>query len=185
MPVLDNPRHEAIARGLAQGKSQQDLEADLGYTQGYVSRLLSKKVQIAVRRDELTTKVTEKASVDAAKVLRTLDAIVDADVADIIDPATGAQKPVHEWPVTLRCMVKSIEPAFKRSSDGEHESWDQAGYKVVFERGNLAIKLLGQHVNVKAFQEERHEHLHIHVELEQRLAAGRERVKLLKSEAGE
>lgn len=116
----------------------------------------------------------EKADINAAKVLRRLDEAVDAKISDIYTDK-GELKPVHDWPDVWQRMCVGMEPIFKRSTDGENDSWDQAGFKVKFERGNKAIELLGRHVDINAFAQptEKHEHVHLHVTVEDRLTQAR------------
>lgn len=150
MPVLDNPRHESIARQLATGATQEQIERDLGYSQGYVSRLLSKKVQIPSRISELTTAVSAKAEWDAARVLTRLGEIVDVKASDF-------DKPREEWTEAMERLACEVEDISERSHDGvqagDSKAWDKIGTRVRIRLSDKikALELLGKHKAVDAF----------------------------------
>lgn len=134
-----------------------------------------RKPYIAAAIDQRRSALQAHIAIDAVKVLHTLDAIIEADIADIYDEKNNL-RPIGEWPLVWRKMCVGMEPIFKHSSDGQNESWDQAGFKVKFERGNKALELLGRHVSVNAFVQptEKHEHVHLHVTVEDRLSKARQ-----------
>lgn len=184
MPILDNSKHELFAQSVAKGKNQSEAAILAGYGTKDAKRQgtrLSTNVHIQARIIELSQRIAERAEIDAAKVLKTLDAIVDADIADLYDE-NNVLKPVKDWPLVWRKMCVGMEPIFKHSSDGENDSWDQAGYKVKFERGNKAIELLGKHITVNAFVQPKQQiEVDVRIEsVERRLQAGRDRIRLVK-----
>ena len=52
--------------------------------------------------DKALKERSERTKIDADWLLRRLAAEAEADLADIYDRATGALKPVHEWPKIWR-----------------------------------------------------------------------------------
>ncbi len=62
MPVLENPKHEAFAQGLAKGLSASDAYVGAGYKESRsAASRLSANVNIAARVAELVSKGAEKA----------------------------------------------------------------------------------------------------------------------------
>lgn len=74
MPVLDNPKHERFAQGLAKGKTQIASYVDAGYKpdDGAANRL-SGNVRIQARVAELLTRAAEKAEFTVAQAMEQVD----------------------------------------------------------------------------------------------------------------
>ncbi len=92
MPVLANPRHEKFAAGLADGKSQEEAYVAAGYSPKGASsasnKLCKGNASIYQRRDEIIAQreidakearalAAREASYDRARIIRTLEEIVD------------------------------------------------------------------------------------------------------------
>ena len=199
MPVLDNPRHEIFATEIAlNAASQCEAAKRAGYkpTRAYeTGSQLVRNSKIADRITELQEAWASARLVDARKLHIRWSEMFDADIADIIEQDTATArmrlKPIHSWPKIWRQMLSSVDvkELFEHSKDGADASWDKIGelIKMKFADQLKLGELIGKLKTVDAFTApiEKHEHVHIHVELEKRLSAGRERVKLLKSESGE
>jgi phage terminase small subunit len=187
MPALKNPKHEAVALQKASGTPQLEIAQNLGLTEGYVSKLC-KKVQVLDRIGEIQADIAEKATWDAARVLQRLGEQADADLCEIQDHE-GRFKPLSQWPLHWRRMIQGIEYEEKavRSTDGvqagESKAWDKTGdriLKIKFVDRLKNLELLGRHKAVDAFVQQKsedHVHLHLHAELNQRIAAGRQRAR--------
>ncbi len=91
MPVLSNPRYEAMAKGLADGKSQEEAYVAAGYSskgaRQAASKLLLRSADILRRRDELIrqreqdaaaarAQAVAESSFDRRKIIATLEDIV-------------------------------------------------------------------------------------------------------------
>lgn len=195
MPVLDNPRHEIFAQQLAIGKSQTEAAQLVGYANRKVASKLATKEDIQSRVAELQAELAGANLVTATKLHIRWSDMFNADIGDIIEQDTATArmrlKPIHSWPKIWRQMLSAVDvkELFEHSKDGADASWDKIGelVKIKFTEQLKLGELIGKLKTVDAFTApiEKHEHVHIHVELEKRLSAGRERVKLLKSEAGE
>ncbi len=88
MPVLPNPRHEAFAQALANGKTADEAYVDAGYAEnrGNATRLKANE-SVRKRVAEIVGRVAAKAEWSAADRLRGLKAIYDATSGQ--DPRTA------------------------------------------------------------------------------------------------
>ena len=117
------------------------------FTKRYVTAHSSNKLvqqEIAYQLQE----IINISNVDAAVVLNQLVAMMQADIADIVNSTTGQYKVLADWPLVWRQMISSIS---------FHESGIPNNVKFV-DRLKV-IELTGKHINVAAF-EERHTHTH-------------------------
>ena len=93
MPVLENPRHELFAQGLAVGKTQKQAYIDAGYStqdaRAKASRLLAPKGNIFARKIELQQGSAKEAQITIERLTQGLLRI--ADKAEAIEDASGYQ----------------------------------------------------------------------------------------------
>lgn len=113
---------------------------------------------IRKRIDDIINKRLDAVEIDAQYVLRELYACWNADIADIIDPETGALLPVHDWSPQWRKMASGIKIKETRldygmGDLGEEPERTGAVIDVIIAKKDRFLELLGKHVNVKAFQE--------------------------------
>jgi phage terminase small subunit len=97
--------------------------------------------------DLAQNKRSESTQIDARFVLTRLAEIVNADPAEIVDPLTGAYKPLHDWPIHWRRMLSAADIQVI-TQDGS-----QIGQvvKLKFLDKLKAYDLLGNHTDVQAF----------------------------------
>lgn len=106
---------------------------------------LTTKPHVLARIAELMEERIERTRVDADSLLVRLAEEANADVADIIDEATGEIKPVHQWPAIWRKgLVSGIDVIQNR---GETTT------KLRLSDRTKRLELLGRHVNVGAFRD--------------------------------
>ena len=93
MPVLENPRHELFAQGLAVGKTQKQAYIDAGYSvqdaRAKASRLLASKGNIFARKIELQQGSAKEAQITIERLTQGLLRI--AEKAEAIEDASGYQ----------------------------------------------------------------------------------------------
>ena len=128
---------------------------------------------------ELREKRQVRTQIDADDLLKQLQAMRISDYADIINPETGAFKIITDWPLVWRQMIDGLEikELFERDGDGKNQHIGNL-HKIKFVSRTAIMKMFGDHVNIKAFQQkEVHQHLHLHESVD-RLSAGRDRARL-------
>lgn len=98
--------------------------------------------------------VAPKVAANKELVLDRLAEMVEADLADLYDEATGNLLPVHEWPEVWR---KGLVAGIDTTKVGDE--FEVTVTKTKAESRLRVLELLGKHVDVKAFQESVvHEH---------------------------
>lgn len=111
---------------------------------------LLKNPKIIAYIEQLKDERSKRTRVDADWLLTRLADEASADIADIYDKATGALKPVHEWPKIWRMGLVSGVDVQRIGND------DQALCEVVKVRMADRVKrleLIGKHISVRAFEE--------------------------------
>lgn len=112
------------------------------------SRLLTNgKVKSAVQKAKAER--SERTKVDADYVLKRLHQIDTLDVADILD-ATGNMLPIREWPKEWRQSISGVDLQELMSGDTE-----TVVRKIKWPDKLRNLELLGKHVSVKAFEEDK------------------------------
>jgi len=112
------------------------------------SRLLTKgKVKSAVQKAKAER--SERTKVDADYVLKRLHEIDTLDVADILDN-TGNMLPIHQWPKEWRQSISGVDLQELMSGDTE-----TVVRKIKWPDKLRNLELLGKHVSVKAFEEDK------------------------------
>lgn len=93
--------------------------------------------------------------IDAEFVLTRLAEMINADPCDIIDEDTGAYKKIHDWPIEWRRMLSAAD--VKELFAGKGGDQEKIGEIVKFKFIDKlkAYELLGKHVGVQAFRENR------------------------------
>jgi len=123
------------------------------------ARLLT-NANVAQKIAYLMEERAERTKLDADWVLQHNAAIVQADIADILEH-DGRFKSPHDWPTIWRQIVSAFD--IKRllqaqSRDQENEIMEQH-MKVRFVDKLKALELLGKHIDIAAYAE-RHRHAH-------------------------
>ncbi|MZR63851.1 terminase small subunit [Alcanivorax sp. DP30] len=112
------------------------------------SRLLRNgKVKSAVEKAKAQR--SERTKVDADYVLKRLHQIDTLDVTDILDN-TGNMLPIREWPKAWRQSISGVDLQELMSGDTE-----TVVRKIKWPDKLRNLELLGKHVNVKAFEEDK------------------------------
>ena len=147
---------------------------DLNATQAAIRAGYSKKTAGAVGTENLTKPLIKAAiserldsranrtQIDADWVLKTLKEVWDADISDIVEnvvydesgrPSGGRLKPVQDWPPIWRRMVVSFDIEELYEGFGQDRIWTGQVQKLkILGAKKDILKLIGDHVNVKAFQ---------------------------------
>jgi phage terminase small subunit len=120
----------------------------------------------------------ERLQVDSDWVLREYVAVWNAKITDILT-SDWKLKPLDQWPEVWQKMTtpNEVKDLMERSRDGGEQSWDKIGELIkfnVFPKAE-ALKKIGEHVSVKAFEQpaENHLHLHLYSKVEDRLTRAR------------
>lgn len=96
-------------------------------------------------------KRAQETQVNAAWLLKRLADEATADVADLYDEATGALKPIHQWPSIWRQgLVAGIDTVEERDHEGNPMGIVR---KVRLSDRVRRLELIGKHIGVKAFEE--------------------------------
>ena len=190
MPILDNPRYEAFARAIAGGCRQDRAAIAAGYSARRAKQQgswLMERKEVLLRVREIQQELLEAQLVTARELHQTWSEMWRADITDIVDVKTGAYKPIHEWPVVWRRMIRDVDvkDIFARSTDGqasESYSWDKVGQivKIRFLEMTRLGEMLARHKAVDAFVAQKTEaDMELTVRAEQittRLELGRKKV---------
>jgi len=161
MAKLKNPRHEAFAQHLALHDSKADAYRHAFKTERMKNETiyaaasrLADDVNVRLRTEELqkvaAEQAQEKFKVDADWMLGRLKEIDEMDVADILDDS-GHVKPVSEWPKVWRTTISAMDL---------HEIQNAKDVTTVVRKLKLPdkaknLEMLGKHVEVQAFKEQR------------------------------
>ncbi len=113
------------------------------------SRLLS-NVVVQAEIVRLMKESMERVEMDADGVLRHLDALLNADIADILTPL-GGYKPIPEWPLIWRQMLNGVD--IQEIFEGYGEDREKIGdvVKIKFVDRLKSLEMLGKHIDVQAF----------------------------------
>jgi len=132
-----NGAQDAIRAGYSPNRAEQT-----------ASRLLTNgKVKSAVQKAKAER--SERTKVDADYVLKRLHEIDTLDVADILDN-TGNMLPIHQWPKEWRQSISGVDLQELMSGDTE-----TVVRKIKWPDKLRNLELLGKHVSVKAFEEDK------------------------------
>lgn len=146
-----------------------------GYKHPHVQgpRLLE-NVGVKAEIIRLKAEQAERVKIDADWLLVHASEILKADVADIIDPDTGAWLPIHEWPVIWRQMLSGID--VKELFEGYGQDRERIGevVKVKFIDRIKTMELIGKHIGVQAFKDQ--VDVNVTGDLVSRIQAGRKRL---------
>lgn len=116
--------------------------------EGTASRLLSNaKVQASLEKRQQER--SRRTQVDADYVLHRLTEIDQLDVADILED-DGRAKPISQWPKAWRQSISGLDVQEIMTGDIE-----AVVRKVKWPDKLKNIELLGKHVSVKAFEDEK------------------------------
>jgi phage terminase small subunit len=101
---------------------------------------------------EARAKRSERTQINADWLLKRLADEAEADLADIYDEATGALKPIHEWPKIWRQgMVAGVK--IRKELGGEDDEFAEVTEVKLADR-NAKLKMIGDHIGVQAFKQQ-------------------------------
>lgn len=123
-----------------------------GYSDKSASRIgveLLNKTQVAAAIAESKAKRLEETKVDANYVLKRLIEIDEMDVCDILDNV-GNFKPIIEWPKCWRRTISGLD--IQELMVGEVETVMR---KIKWPDKVKNLELLGKHIDVQAFKEQK------------------------------
>jgi phage terminase small subunit len=126
-----------------------------GYSEKTAERMGSENLHKPLIKDAIANALQQRSKrtqIDADWVLKTLKEVWDADISQIINPETGALLAPQEWPEIWRKIVVGVD--VEELYDGFGADRELIGQlkKLKILGGKQAIlKMLGDHVNVRAF----------------------------------
>lgn len=124
-------------------------------TAQWIGPRLVTKSHVAAAIAEHQQKRSERTKIDADWVLRTLAAEKTADMADIYAD-DGSLKPIKEWPMVFRTgIVVGVEAFEEYAGSGADRVAVGVVRKVKLSDRLRHIELIGKHVGVQAFREQR------------------------------
>lgn len=111
-----------------------------------------RKPHIARAIDQRMKILAARSDWDAMAVLKRLAAELTADLADIFDEATGALKPVHDWPLIWRQggVLVGVETQ-ELPADDDGELTNGRVVKVRLVARTKQLEMMGKHQLVQAF----------------------------------
>ncbi len=113
---------------------------------------------VAIRINELQAlkkEVANKAfAIDAKYVLSRIHEIDQLDIIDIIKDDMSGFRPLNEWPKSWRISISSVDMRKIIRHSGDNESIETLIACVKWPDKVKNLKLMGDHVGVKAFQKE-------------------------------
>ena len=188
-PDVD-PREQRFVAAYFLSADAKKAALEAGYSKTFAegkAYALLKRPEIVAALAKQQAKVDRKVLASAQKLHEDWSDMWDADIADIIDEKTGAYKPIHQWPILWRRMIRGMEvrELFEHSTDGKASKsggWDKIGelVKIRFVEMTKLAELLGKHKDVDAFVAQKVEgKLELEVTLKEitaRLQAGRDRL---------
>lgn len=139
---------------------------DLNATQaaaraGYSSRTayrtgadLLKKPQVRELIDQLMAERSRRVKMDSDRVLERLAEIDAMDVADILTD-NGSVKPIKEWPRVWRTYVTSVDVSEVMEGPGSERQVVGLLKKIKWPDKLKNLELIGRHVAVQAWKEQR------------------------------
>ncbi|MCL7941210.1 terminase small subunit [Halomonas sp. ATCH28] len=135
--------------------SQAALRA--GYSEksaGHLGAQLLAKPHIAELIAQGKAKRSEKTAIDAAYVLNRLVEIDQMDVADILND-DGSVKAVRDWPRAWRTYVSGMDLSELWEGSGDERQMVGLLKKIKWPDKVKNLELLGKHVDVQAWKEQR------------------------------
>lgn len=123
-----------------------------GYSQKNPNQQATKLMRNPAIKAEISRRMkarSERVQVDADYVLKRLTEIDQLDVLDIVDDS-GNMRPLREWPKEWRQSITGIDIQEIMSGDVE-----TVVRKIKWPDKLKNLELIGKHVDVRAFEEER------------------------------
>lgn len=137
--IIDlNAKQAAIRAGYSEATS-----GEMGYEN-------LNKPQIQARLAQLMAERNERLKVDADYVLKRLVQIDEMDVLDILAD-NGEVKPISQWPKVWRTYLSGMDVAEINSQDGPVVMLK----KIKWPDKVKNLELLGKHIDVQAFKEQK------------------------------
>lgn len=128
-------------------------------TAGQIAEQNLKKLEIQAYLQELKKDRNERNKIDADYVLKRLVEIDQMDVMDILNES-GDLLPIREWPKSWRTTLSGLDIAIIGSGDTE-----AIMKKIKWPDKVKNIELLGKHIDVQAFKEQRETDLNVGIEI--------------------
>lgn len=146
MAVLENPRHEAFAQGLASGKTADEAYIAAGYkpNRGNAARMKANE-SIASRVEEIVQAGADMATITVARVLQELARVGTSDVRRLFNEA-GQLKPIDTLDDETAAAIASVEVVTKRTPGEDSEV--EYVHKFRFWDKNSALEKLGKHLGM-------------------------------------
>ncbi|MCK5644748.1 MAG: terminase small subunit, partial [Gammaproteobacteria bacterium] len=135
------------------------------------------KPNVSAYLQELQQNRQMRTQVDADDLLRQLQEMRISDYADIVCPDSGAFKSITDWPLIWRQMIDGLEikEIFEHDNDGKKQHIGNL-HKIKFISRASILKMFGEHVNIKGFQQST-TNLNVTINNTDRLLAGRDRAR--------
>ena len=136
------------------------------------------KPHISAYLQELQQNRQIRTQVDADDLLTQLQEMRISDYADIIDENTGSFKAITDWPLMWRQMIDGLEikELFERDADGVNQHIGNL-HKIKFISRASILKMFGEHVNIKGFQQSNTNNINVTINNTDRLLSGRTRAR--------
>ena len=98
--------------------------------------------------------------------------------SEIINKETQEYKPVHEWPDHWQQMIASVDVVemFEKDNEGNNKHVGNI-HKIKFIGRDKIIKMFGEHVEIKGFQQSNTNNVNITINNTDRLISGRNRAR--------
>ena len=123
-------------------------------TAGSQGERLLKNVEIAAVIEKASNERLERTKIDADYVLKRLVEIDQMDVADILNKHGGV-KPIQDWPPAWRQFLSGMEVSDLFEGQGDERKMVGLLKKIKWPDKLRNLELLGKHINVGAFKEQR------------------------------
>lgn len=152
---------EVVSNGGQKVKAYEYAGYSMNMTEKSISVQVEKiynrpRVNLEVKRlQALKQEVADKAfSIDAKYVLSRIHEIDQLDIIDIIKDDMSGFRPLSEWPKSWRISISSVDMRKIIKHSGDNESIETLIACVKWPDKVKNLKLMGDHVGVKAFQKE-------------------------------
>lgn len=135
------------------------------------------KPNVSAYLQELQGNRQIRTQIDADDLLKQLQAMRISKYSEIINKETQEYLPVHEWPDHWQQMIASVDVVemFEKDNEGNNQHVGNI-HKIKFIGRDKILKMFGEHVNIKGFQQST-TNLNVTINNTDRLLAGRDRAR--------
>lgn len=151
------PKQERFVEHYLETLNATQAAIKAGYSEKNASRIaagLLGKSHVAELIAQGKARRSEKTGIDATYVLQRLVEIDQMDVADILGD-DGGVKPVQDWPKVWRTYLSGMDIAEMYEGIGDERQIAGLMKKIKWPDKVKNLELLGKHVDVQAFKEQR------------------------------